>query len=140
MAATYTIENRGYETPCWIWQGTKRGGYGLKSNPAYSRTTKNAPKMIGAHVFYYEQKYGPAYPTDVLDHLCNVRACCNPEHLEPKSHAENIRRGKVPRMSEEKVELLRNDLSCGMMQKDAARRYGISQSTVSQIARNATWR
>jgi DNA-directed RNA polymerase specialized sigma subunit len=69
-----------------------------------------------------------------------VRACCNPDHLEPKSHAKNIRLGKVPKMSEEKVELLRNDLAYGMTQMDAARKYGISQSTVSQIARNMTWR
>lgn len=31
--------------------------------------------------------------TQVLDHLCRVRSCCNPAHLEPVSHAENTKRG-----------------------------------------------
>jgi hypothetical protein len=59
MAANYILEDKGYTSPCWIWQGASRGGYGLKSNPAYSRAIGQGAKMIGAHVYYYEQKYGP---------------------------------------------------------------------------------
>lgn len=140
MPATYTIQDWGYVTPCWIWQGTQRGGYGLKSNPAYSRTTKNAPKMIGAHVFYYEQKYGKVPTGKVLDHKCNYRICCNPDHVEPKTHAENIRRGRLPKISEAEVVKIKIDLANGMKQCDAAMKYGLSQPTISQIARNVTWR
>jgi hypothetical protein len=31
-----------------------------------------------------------------IDHLCRVRACCNPDHLEPVSVAVNILRGEGP--------------------------------------------
>lgn len=32
----------------------------------------------------------------VLDHLCRITLCCNPEHLEPVTQAENIMRGIAP--------------------------------------------
>ncbi len=36
-------------------------------------------------------------PGPVLDHeVCENRACCNPAHLVPKPHRENILRGTAP--------------------------------------------
>ena len=32
----------------------------------------------------------------VVDHLCRKRRCCNPDHLEQVTQAENIRRGDLP--------------------------------------------
>jgi hypothetical protein len=29
-----------------------------------------------------------------LDHLCRVRGCVNPKHLEPVTHRENLMRGE----------------------------------------------
>jgi hypothetical protein len=46
-----------------------------------------------AHRFAYELLVGPI-PEDLeLDHLCRVRHCVNPAHLEPVTHLENILRG-----------------------------------------------
>ena len=36
---------------------------------------------------------GPIPDGCELDHLCRNRACCNPDHLEPVTHLENVRRG-----------------------------------------------
>lgn len=66
-----------------------RNGYGLV------RLVSGGPRKI-AHRVAYETFVGPI-PTDLeLDHLCRVRRCVNPEHLEPVTHQENIRRATGP--------------------------------------------
>jgi HNH endonuclease len=44
------------------------------------------------HRAVYTLLVGPIPPRMELDHLCRVRACCNPDHLEVVTHAENMRR------------------------------------------------
>jgi hypothetical protein len=46
-----------------------------------------------AHRFAYESVHGPITPGLVIDHLCRVRLCVNPAHLEPVTPGENSRRG-----------------------------------------------
>lgn len=46
-----------------------------------------------AHRVMYEQMRGPVPAGLDLDHLCRVRACCNPFHLEPVTRLVNVRRG-----------------------------------------------
>ena len=127
----YIEEDRGWGTSCWIWQGCMRRGYGL--------ITRNN-KSMQAHVFFWEQKHGAVTPGKVLDHLCAVRCCVNPDHLRVSTHTENIRRGNVPVISLSTAQQIRKDLGLGMRQIDVASKYGISQPTVSQIARGVTWK
>jgi hypothetical protein len=42
-----------------------------------------------AHRLSYEIYVGPIEAGLELDHLCEVRRCIRPEHLEPVSHREN---------------------------------------------------
>jgi hypothetical protein len=44
------------------------------------------------HRLIYEAMVGPIPDGLHLDHKCNNRKCCNPEHLEPVTAAENNRR------------------------------------------------
>lgn len=73
---------------CWLWQGTRfRLGYG-------SFSVNGSP--VSAHRFAYEMFVG-AIPVGLeLDHLCRVRHCVNPSHLEPVTHQENMRRARRP--------------------------------------------
>lgn len=41
----------------------------------------------------YERLVGPVPTGKELDHICRVRACWRPEHLQPVSHATNVVRG-----------------------------------------------
>lgn len=69
---------------CWLWTGyTNRGGYGV----IY------AGAMVPAHRFAYELLVGPIPDGLVIDHLCRTKACVNPDHLEPVTQGENVRRG-----------------------------------------------
>lgn len=96
MRSKSTLEDRFWakvektET-CWLWTAAKANGYGKFFQ-------KNPPRLIGAHVFAYELAYGPlpkiAGVRLTLDHLCRVRHCVNPRHLEPVTNRENILRGE----------------------------------------------
>jgi hypothetical protein len=45
-----------------------------------------------AHRVVYETLAGPVPDGLELDHLCRQKACVNPQHLEPVTHRENMRR------------------------------------------------
>jgi len=59
------------------------------------------------HRWYYEQHKGPIPEGLQLDHLCGVRPCLNPDHLEPVTQTENILRSRVTRFTPNKVRAIR---------------------------------
>ena len=78
------------DTPCWVWTGTTvTGGYGSAWVAAGLGTS--------LHRAIYKLLVGPT-PNETLDHLCLVKACANPDHMEPVSHQENKRRGMLEKM------------------------------------------
>lgn len=72
---------------CWLWtSGASPGGYGVFRG--------HDGNSIMAHRFAYGELVGPVPEGMQLDHLCRVRLCVNPAHLEPVTQQENIRRGE----------------------------------------------
>lgn len=74
---------------CWKWTGPVLA-------TGYGRIMANG-RMVYVHRLVYEHFIGPVPDGLELDHLCRVPACCNPLHLEPVTHRENIRRGFLAR-------------------------------------------
>lgn len=52
----------------------------------------NGGKVYRAHRFVYEGLVGDIPAGLALDHLCKIPRCVNPDHLEPVTYAENMRR------------------------------------------------
>ena len=70
---------------CWLWIACKStAGYGDFGNEGE------------AHRWSYKHFVGPIPEGLELDHLCRVRNCVNPAHLEPVTHRENVLRGDAP--------------------------------------------
>lgn len=71
------------ESGCWIWLGQlDPGGYGKFDHGR-------------AHRKAYIEFRGPVPSSQHLDHLCRVRCCVNPDHLESVTPRENTMRSPV---------------------------------------------
>jgi hypothetical protein len=76
----YKVDEKG----CWIWQGSVgRHGYGR---------LKWKGKTSSAHRVMYEITKGYIPNGLVIDHLCSVKPCINPDHLEAVTLSENSQR------------------------------------------------
>lgn len=73
---------------CWLRQGS------INTN-GYAAFQING-SQVRAHRWLYERMVGPI-PADLqLDHLCRVRNCVRPDHLEAVTASENTRRSTSP--------------------------------------------
>lgn len=78
---------------CWLWHGKKsRDRY-----PQFAYGPADEREHVYSHRKAYEDLVGPIPEGLDLDHLCRVRNCVNPEHLEPVTRSENILRGFAAR-------------------------------------------
>lgn len=71
---------------CWMWVGAI-------SDTGYGSFNAGGGLYTGSHRFAYQQVKGAIPAGLYLDHICRVRSCVNPDHLEPVTNEENIRRG-----------------------------------------------
>ena len=76
------------ETGCWLWTG-KVGTNG------YARVHHRDGELY-AHRLFYVYFYGLPAEGLQLDHLCRVRHCVSPDHLEAVTQHENMLRGQAP--------------------------------------------
>lgn len=140
--------------PCWLYGGKRYGNkYGqISFGPGQGHAT--------AHRYSLELHRGPIPRGKFACHRCDVRNCVNPDHLYAGDHEDNTadiverkrtgknvarpvsrvqRPGELPRnrsLSLETAERMRKEYEDGKFtQMELARRYRVSQGTVSATIR-----
>ena len=136
-----------HETGCWEWQGGKdKDGYGV-----FRGNTDDGVMYNRAHRFsiaYFKDEH-PSEGENVM-HTCDNPSCCNPNHLEIGTVADNqrdkIKKGRASfqigkhkpaaKITEDIVIKIRAD---NRLQKEIASEYGLKQTTISDIKRRRSW-
>lgn len=129
----------GMTTPCWLWQGSL-------NDWGYGRFSLNG-RIVRAHRTAYVLAVGPIPEGLDIRHLCHVRHCCNPAHLEPGTHLQNMRdmvdagrslvgeQNPAAKVSDKDANEIRQREARGEPQTQLAVEFGVTQGLVSQIAR-----
>lgn len=127
----YRVEDRGYTTPCWVWQlGKSKDGYGR---------VKRDGRMRQAHRVFYEDAHGPLDADLDLHHKCHVRDCVNPDHSEPKTTLDHLR-GHSTMTLEKAQEIRRRYVPRRVTAPLLAAELGVSESQVRHVLEGTTWR
>lgn len=122
-------QDRGYVTPCWIWlRGCSGSGYG---EIVLLGDTLRAYRLI------YETHYGPLPKGYVPDHLCRVKSCVNPEHLQPVPMWLNSRDGAARKLTPSLAEEIKRQVE--RRGADLARELHISPQLVCDVRKGRKW-
>lgn len=140
---------------CWLWQARlDQDGYGVFHFLCKTRK---------AHRIAFTQFFGAPDEALCVCHRCDVRACCNPQHLFLGTNEENTQdrqnkgrqatgrrtrpetraRGEQAALSvltANQVEQIRELCTRGeLRQRDIGELFGVTQGTVSKIKRRVVW-
>lgn len=104
-------ENKAYERflkyiqidPCGCWVF---GGGSPRTDTNGYKSLWNKRRTIKVYRYSYETYTGPVPEGLQIDHLCRHTNCCNPEHLEAVTRAENMRRSTAPTLARERLKSL----------------------------------
>ena len=88
------VDTRDGPGACWLWRSGRTGcGYGA----LYMGQPAGRPVTELAHRLAYALQHREPIPVGLtIDHLCRVRHCVNPAHLEVVTRGENVLRGTGP--------------------------------------------
>jgi HNH endonuclease len=131
------------DTPCLIWTGPKTAGYGC----FYDRAGLNL-----VHRLAYECWVGPIPKGMCVLHICNVRDCCQPEHLKLGTRQDNmddmVRDGRScvgvahwsSKLSTKEVEQVLRLVGERRSFSSIARKFDVNEWVISGIAHGRTYK
>lgn len=125
----WAVEDRGYVTPCHIWQ--KRftpDGYG---NFQVYEDGKRRRRV--AHRWRWEQEHGLVPPGMQLDHLCVQPACVRLDHLEVVTPIQNVRRSRLAKLDDTQAREIYRRRCAGEAVAPLAAEFGVSETTIYHI-------
>lgn len=141
----FRYEDRGYETPCRIWQGaTSAAGYGVR---------RRGRRLVYVHRDEYMREHVPLPPGRRVLHHCDQPDCANLEHLFDGTPADNTRdalakgRLKIPLIQGERhgnarlteAQVLEIRAVAGVAKAELGRRYGVSPQMIALILTRRRW-
>ncbi len=80
------LEDHGFDTRCWVRAGLTLDYWTVNEGGA-------GTKKVPGHRLIYEHFSGHIPEGYEIDHLCRIKGCVNPTHLEPVTHSQNLKRG-----------------------------------------------
>lgn len=119
----------GYLTPCLLWQGAK-------TNSGYGKTWRNGKTSLAHRVSYIQNCSEIPEGFDV-DHLCGIKTCVNPAHLEAVESIENRRRSS--KLNKEVVQVVRAMKAEGLLDREIAAIIGVTRPAITKINCGITW-
>lgn len=114
---------------CWLWKGAiSPGPRGL---PGYGNVRFEGRTQT-AHIVAYRLTNGQDSIPDghVLDHLCRNQHCVNPDHLEPVTQRENIHRGLLLKITDDRIKEIAERHASGASLTDLARAEGVTPTAL----------
>ena len=133
---------------CWLWTGTTNyKGYGVACVKLHGK------RIYTAHRVAMTLKLGhtlPEWPIVVM-HSCDVRMCCNPDHLSLGTQTENVadqdRKGGIHRARGKqhgRAKLTEADVlyirSSNESDSELAKRFGVFGTTIHSARVGKKWR
>lgn len=137
---------------CWVWKSSKfSNGYG---------SIKFDGKYMLAHRVSYQLSGRKLIKNKVIMHICDNRACVNPDHLRSGTQADNLedmrRKGRGPRSyeiarigednpaaklkREDVVFIRKNYIPRVHTHKMLAQRFNVSIALIEKIIRGGVWK
>ncbi len=135
--------NKGSPDECWNWTGTKTSfGYGC---------TYGDGTLILAHRYSWVIHNGDILEDMFVLHHCDNPACVNPRHLylgtQKDNMADRSRRRRccgtvvgTAKLNEKDIDTIDLMLVVGILMKDIATMFGVSEDTIYSIKYRHTWK
>jgi hypothetical protein len=153
----WSLVDCGDPDECWPWKaGGSGSGYGIFHYKL--RREDGCASGVLTHRLAYHLEIGPFVKSLCVCHECDVRRCCNPNHLflgtrldnaqdmfhKGRHNNDNFPKGALhhsARLSAGQVRSIReNHAAGGILMTQLAAEYGVSFNAIWQILHRKTWK